>query len=115
MKLDKIEISNFKSIEKLEFNIQKYGGSYTTMLLGINEAGKSNILQAMSFLETPEDGPDYLSFHNQKDDDDSDIDITFNFSFKHKDTYRKEIRSLIKNGDLLDFELINIHKNSVVE
>ena len=55
MEITKIEIENFKSIKKIEFDLKKYGSSYTTMLVGINESGKSNILEAMSYLNTPED------------------------------------------------------------
>ena len=51
MKLTKIKIRNFKSIQDIEFDVQKHGGSYTTMLLGRNESGKSNILEAMSLLD----------------------------------------------------------------
>lgn len=50
MKLTSIEIENFKSIKKRTIDVEKHGGSYTTMFLGINESGKSNLLQAISFL-----------------------------------------------------------------
>lgn len=39
MKITKIKIENFKSIKDIEFNLKKYGNSYTTMLVGINESG----------------------------------------------------------------------------
>ena len=68
MKLTKIKIENFKSIQEIEFEIKKFGTSYTTMLLGVNESGKSNILEAMSFFETPEDSFDYDEYQNQKDE-----------------------------------------------
>jgi AAA15 family ATPase/GTPase len=50
MKLGNIKISGYKSIEELEFPIKKYGASksYTTILLGKNETGKSNVLEAMA-------------------------------------------------------------------
>lgn len=32
MKITKIKLENFKSIKKIEFDIKKYGKSYTTMI-----------------------------------------------------------------------------------
>ena len=115
MKITKIIIEHFKSIEKIEFEIKKYGDSYTTMFLGINESGKSNILEAMSFFEAPEEEYDYNVIHNQKDEDDNPIDLWFYLNFKNKDTYLKEIRDSIENGDILDFEINNIVKNVYLE
>ena len=65
MILKKIEIENFKSIEKIEFDINTIDDSKTTMLLGINEVGKSNILKAMSYLDVPIEDFNYNLTHNQ--------------------------------------------------
>jgi predicted ATP-binding protein involved in virulence len=50
MKLVNVKIVGYKSINEIEFPINKYGliKSYTTILLGKNETGKSNILDAMA-------------------------------------------------------------------
>lgn len=50
MKLTEIKISGYKSIDELIFPIKKYNSSYTTILLGKNETGKSNVLDAFSLL-----------------------------------------------------------------
>jgi len=115
MKISKIIIENFKSIKKIEFDIKKYGGSYTTMFLGINESGKSNILEAMSFFEVPEEKYDYGIIHNQKDEDDNPVDLWFYLNFENKNTYLKEIRDTINNGEVLNFEIQNIIKNVYLE
>lgn len=52
MKLEKIKIENYKSIESLEFEIKEINGSYTYSLLGINESGKSSFLNAISLIST---------------------------------------------------------------
>lgn len=52
MKLEKIRIENYKSIESLEFEINEINGSYTYSLLGINESGKSSFLNAISLIST---------------------------------------------------------------
>lgn len=46
MKLDRCKIMNFRSIKELDF---KFDDSFQC-LVGLNEAGKSNILKALSFL-----------------------------------------------------------------
>lgn len=50
MKLERIMISNFRSIEDIELPIKAINGSYCTVLVGKNEAGKSNILKAINTL-----------------------------------------------------------------
>jgi predicted ATP-dependent endonuclease of OLD family len=111
MKLTKIKIENYKSINSLEFDIKKYGTSYTTMLLGVNESGKSNVLDAMSFLKTPEKEGDYYTLHNQKDEDNNPVDLWYYLEFEKNDTYVGDLRSNIEGGDPLNFELTNIIKN----
>lgn len=49
LELASIEIINFKSIDHIEIPVKKYGKSYTTVLVGLNGAGKSNILEALNF------------------------------------------------------------------
>lgn len=111
MKLISIKIENYKSIESLDFDIKKYGMSYTTMLLGVNESGKSNVLDAMSFLETPEKEYDYYTLHNQKDEKNNPIDLWYYLEFDKKDTCVIDLRTRIEGGDLLNFELVDIVKN----
>lgn len=48
MKLEKIDISNYRSIESIEVEIKPIAGSFTFALLGINESGKSSFLKAIS-------------------------------------------------------------------
>lgn len=115
MKITKIIIENYKSIKKIEFDIKKYGDSYTTMFLGINESGKSNILQAMSFLDTPEKKFDYNNIHNQKDEENNPVDLWFYLDFENKKTYFDEIKEEIENGNILNFEIDNIVKNVYLE
>lgn len=111
MKIIKIKIENFKSIKEIEFDFKKHGNSYTTMLVGINESGKSNILEAMSFLDTPKSEFDYHTIHNQKDEENNPVDFWFWLEFEQKQTCTNELKNEIENGDLLDFEIEKIAKN----
>ncbi len=115
MRLTKIKIENFKSIKEIEFDIKKHGLSYTTMLLGLNESGKSNILQAMSFLNTPAGEFTYYDYHNQKDTDYEPVDLWFSIAFDDENTYLKEIKKELNGGDLLNFKIINITKNVYIQ
>ncbi|EKE30152.1 MAG: hypothetical protein ACD_2C00035G0001 [uncultured bacterium (gcode 4)] len=111
MKISKIIIENFKSIEKIEFDIKKYWTSYTTMLLWVNESGKSNILEAMSFLDTPKSEFDYNSIHSQKDEKNSPVDLWFYLDFERDDTYQDVIKKEVINGWSLSFKIDNVIKN----
>ncbi|SNX61260.1 Predicted ATP-dependent endonuclease of the OLD family, contains P-loop ATPase and TOPRIM domains [Nitrosomonas ureae] len=111
MKITKIKIENFKSIKEIEFILKKYGNSHTVMLVGVNESGKSNILEAMSYLSTPNGEFDFNAIHNQKDETSDSIDIWFSLEFEQKQTYVDAVVEVTENGDLLDFELENIIKN----
>lgn len=54
MELEKIKIKKFKSIDNVEIPLKAYGNdesiSKTMFLVGINESGKSNILEAISYM-----------------------------------------------------------------
>ena len=112
MIIEKIRIENFKSIKEMEFDIKKYGNSYTTMLVGINESGKSNILEAMSFLNTPDDDFRFSDYCNQKKIKSSSlVNIQFDLKFEYKLEYLKPIQEKIgETGELLDFEIDKICK-----
>lgn len=115
MILKKIEIKNFKSIKEIDFEVKKYGDSYTSFLLGVNEVGKSNILQAISFMNTPKEQLKFSYLHNQKIEDQERINFNFYLEFEKDETYLNDIRKRYVNGDLLDFEITNIYKNNFLE
>ena len=52
MKLNKLEIKNFRSIQSLTFVIETIADSHTYTLLGINESGKSSFLGALSLIDS---------------------------------------------------------------
>lgn len=94
MKLMEIKIRGYKSIDKLDFPVKKYGKdddeSYTTILVGKNEAGKSNVLDAMA---TPKH-KERVSFdkvQNQQKDPDR-VSIFFDFSVEDANEYRSAIK-----------------------
>ena len=110
MLLKQIEISNFKSISHLKFDVKKHGNSYTSMFVGINEVGKSNILQAMSFLKTPTGTFNFIDFNNLNNNKESYIDIYFKFEFENDETYITALKNKIVESDvfltLLDIQTV---------
>lgn len=113
MKITKVKIKNFKSIENLELEISKCGNSYTKMFVGINESGKSNILEALSFFETPEWEFNFNSYCNQKNQNVEYVDLFFDLEFEYKNTYLNQLKKNIdeQSRNLLAFEIKNIKKN----
>lgn len=81
MKLIEIKISGYKSIDELVFPIKKYGASYTTILLGKNETGKSNILDAFSLLAKMNDGTkvNFSSIKKQVDPEPDTVSVFYSF------------------------------------
>lgn len=51
MKLQSIQIQNYRSIEDVTFDAMSFSGNKTYALIGINEAGKTSILKAISLKE----------------------------------------------------------------
>ena len=62
MIIKKAIINNFKSIEHIELDFDKISNSYTKIFVGINESGKSNILEALSYFKVPKVNVSFDSF-----------------------------------------------------
>lgn len=100
MKLKKISIENYRSINNLDFEIKEINNSYTYSLLGINESGKSSFLKALSLFDDDEVNypEDYFS-------DSKPIKIIFHYSLEKNnlDKLKKHLTSNYK----FDRELLN--------
>ena len=84
MKITKIEIENYKSIEKLAFNTS----DQINIFIGENSVGKSNIFDAITWLL----GPVYPSFNSTQPQD----------RFNGKDENEIKIRLTIDDGNYLE-------------
>lgn len=90
MKLTNIKISGYKSIDELEFSIEKHGKSYTTILLGKNETGKSNVLDAIAMVEQADNKiteGNYTRIRNKKTKP-KKVSVFFDFLVEDSDNYR---------------------------
>lgn len=109
MKLEKIKIENYKSIQSLEFNIVEINKSYTYSLLGINESGKSSFLKAISLIENFED----LVYPNDYYDESSSILINFHYLIGGNETL--ELNKLLSKNHNFEKSLLDKIKIEFIE
>lgn len=117
MLLEKIIIKNFKSISEIELSVKKYGDSYATFFLGLNESGKSNILNAMSFFNGGENSIEYNynELKNMKDYESEFVDIFFYLKFKNKQIYLEAFWKQFPTFKNYSFDINGICKNVYLE
>ena len=110
IKLQRIEIENFKSINsKISIDIDEYDKSYTKVLIGLNEAGKSNILEAISLFNKSECSHYNFSSNHNRNSKNENISIDFfmiieNLSFCMENLSKnipEELLQKIKNVSLI--------------
>ena len=97
MKLKKVEIYNFRSIKYGEITFEPQ----CRVLVGINECGKSNILDALSFLSDeyqpkPEDEREPLPGETDKD---QESEVRFVFEITEKDDFYNRVLSKVVGGN----------------
>lgn len=109
MIISKVMIENFKSIDELEININQYDNSFTRMLIGVNESGKSNILQALSYFQVPDWQYDFWELSHSKKND-LYIDLRFFLDISDEESYIALVNENIE-WELIEFWLSNIEKN----
>ncbi len=110
MEITSITIENFKSIDKLEFDIKKFGDSHTAIFVGINESGKSNILKAFSYFSPPAEFFDFESLSNQKNEESECVSLKYYLKFEKTETYLDVIKKNIKFDGEFIFEIEYICK-----
>lgn len=114
MILKQAEIKNFKSIEDVSIEFDKVGGSFTKILVGVNESGKSNILEALSFFSVPDNDVSYDTYCNQKRMGTDDIVLTFYAELDDEEKVKLVVDTIngidVETGFDIDFSIINIRK-----
>jgi len=98
MKLTKITIKNYKSIDKLKLNLnenEKNSGLFG--FLGLNESGKSNLLKAISMKDYLDEF-NYVDFINHEKEGEP-IEVIYEFSIDLDD---KKITELLKKNKPLE-------------
>lgn len=112
MKITKVKIENFKSIESMEIPFDKNGNSYTKIFVGVNESGKSNILEALSYFDAPEKEVSFDHFCNQKLEESNLCRLIFSLDFEDEEkiSYRECVKNIIQDDFEFVFSISNIEK-----
>lgn len=100
MKLEKIKIENYKSIDNFEFEIFEVNKSFTYSLLGINESGKTSFLKAISLIDNED-----INYPQDFFSDSKPVQITLDYSLTDYNLteLKKDLSSKYKfNKELLD-------------
>ncbi len=112
MIITKARIINFKSIEDIEIPFNKIGDSYTKIFVGINESGKSNILEALSFYESSKQNVTYDHYCNQKLEDGNDCNIRFYLDFENdeEELLKQYVHTKVITTVDFKFDISNVYK-----
>lgn len=110
LKLSNVRILNYKSINDISLDIKKHDNSYTTIFVGKNETGKSNLLNAISFISTPTSEFNYDDLRNAQNEQAEYIDFYFTYSFENEDEWKHILKENINAPDdfikLIEFDSI---------
>ncbi|MCE7991356.1 MAG: AAA family ATPase [Roseivirga sp.] len=118
MYIRSIKIRNYKSIADLKIPLASYGNrhtkSSTTILAGINESGKSNILEAINLIPKGFTDLEYESICHKTGQKDQDyVDLYVELVIENQEFYRKKLRQFLPNAnELVDkFSITKLVKN----
>lgn len=117
MYISKVKIENFKSIKEIEIPFDKVGNSYTKIFVGINESGKSNILEALSYFDVPQKEVEFDQFCNQKMTDNKYCDLYYFLDYESGEEEALQV-TINKSLDIesgIKVSISNIKKNVFLE
>ncbi len=114
MYLNEIYIKNYKSIQELTIPVKKYGNSFTSIFVGLNEAGKSNLLEAISFLSDTVNTKTYLYKEIcTRDSKEKYVDLYYKYKFDNEDEWKQELKKNVNLSKKFEdvFKLETYEKN----
>ena len=94
--LSYIEIINYKSIEDTFINVNKIDGSYTTVLVGLNETGKSNFLNAIGLINPPTENVSYEKYKNSSNEGKTPIEAYYLYEYETKQEWQNILQEKVK-------------------
>ena len=114
MYLNEIRIKNYKSIQDLTIPVKKYGDSFTSVFVGLNEAGKSNLLETISFLSDTISSKtyNYKEICNRHSEE-TCVDLYYQYMFDNEDEWKKEFKKNVNISKKFEdiFKLESYEKN----
>lgn len=97
MKLNDITIKNYRSISELPIAIEEIAGKNCLILLGINEAGKSNILKAISLADTVEKIDYKIDCNKQAQDINESILVVYDLKAENDEIGELLVKTKLSN------------------
>ena len=91
LQLSNIRVLNYKSIEDTHIEVKKIDESYTTVLVGLNETGKSNFLNAIGLINPPKTPVNYEDLKNTSLEDRKYVDTYFDFIYSDESEWKSII------------------------
>ena len=114
MYLNEIRIKNYKSIQELTIPVKKYGDSFSSIFVGLNEAGKSNLLEAISLLSDAVNAKtyNYKEICNRHSEE-TCVDLYYQYKFDNEDEWKKEFKKNVNISKKFEdvFKLESYEKN----
>lgn len=95
LELSKIRIENYKSIDEISLDVTKIDNSYTTIFVGKNETGKSNLLDSIQYIAFPSSTLNYEELRNAQNDDADFVDFYYTYKFSSKEEWKKILKEKI--------------------
>lgn len=100
MKVLSFKIQRFKSIEEITIPLKTYGQgkqqSSVAFLVGLNESGKSSILEAISLWSQGLDDIDFNEYYYKEGPDEGNIRIEANLELEYIEHYQNKIVEILK-------------------
>lgn len=122
MRIKNVLIKNFKSIKKLNIPFIDYGSgsqtSKTTFLVGINESGKSAILEALSLIKKGFDHIDYSTYCSIDAQGNTEyIDLYTEFELVNSPYWQKKLESKLNLSPEFasEIEFLSVKKNTYLK
>lgn len=117
MKIKNITIENYRSIGKeIVLNTEAISGKQACILLGINESGKSNILEAIALLDEERSFNYANDCHSKFDNKDESIKISYELDIHTPfEFYKKQFAEKIPSDLANEVEVTKIEKKIIID
>lgn len=108
MKIDSVQINNFKSIKNftLNFDDVNINGIRAGIFVGLNESGKSSLLESISLINKGFHDLDYSNYCNLDEQDNKEfIDLQIKYSVLNQETFKNKLQQTTKFPQIIIDEL----------
>lgn len=107
MKISNIKIKNFRSIEKIDIELDDFN-----IFVGQNNHGKTNIFEAINWFYSPKGSQEEIKRKGASKDEDVEVEITFQGVTKGIDRMKNEKNRTVVKGIVKDSDKIIIKRSS---